>query len=159
MGDAPSGFHRAIGVSEVFEAAADADIPTRVLHGSIPDQLPFGPVANAHLQEAVAAGQVVVIPAEPVMLGGQQRTGWWAIDPTTGAVVDAMDDLSGAEMEEYGYMIEVEQGEVWCFGAMAEAAVIEIAFIATTVLFLGQSPNWIYWNEGLDPSGTRCILI
>ena len=95
MSDAPSGFHRAIGVSEVFEAATDADIPTRVLQGSIPDQLPFGPVANAHLQEAVAAGQVVVIPAEPVMLGGQQRTGWWAIDPTTGAVVDAMDDLSG----------------------------------------------------------------
>ena len=94
-GDAPNWSHTGtIGVGEVFEAAAAQGIPTLVLHGDVPSGLPYGPEATAAIRQLVAAGDVVVVPAEPVAIGDTARVGWWAIDPETGETTDTMDDGS-----------------------------------------------------------------
>jgi len=71
-------------VGAVFEAAASQGIRTLVLQGSVPDTLRYGPMASSLIREAVASGDVVVLPEQPVMVGDRERLGWWRVDPLTG---------------------------------------------------------------------------
>ena len=64
-----------IGVSDVFQAAAGEGIPTIVLNGAPPASLPYDPTASALIENALASGEVVVVPAKPVTIGGTPRVG------------------------------------------------------------------------------------
>lgn len=91
----------ALGVGALFEAAAMEGVPAVVLRDTIPDSMLYGAMATVLMEEAVDAGDVVVVPAEPVIVDERARVGWWRIDPTTGMTVDVMDDASGSETTEY----------------------------------------------------------
>jgi hypothetical protein len=103
-GDVPQ---RVVGVGRLFDAAADAKVPTVVLRGSSADLAPYGPTATALIDEAVRSGDVVIVPAHPVAIDKREALGWWRIDPATGAATDVMDDASGSEAAEY----EVQMGQ------------------------------------------------
>jgi len=103
--DVPHGLPRSAGVSTVFEAAQAAGIPTLVLSGSLPPGLPFDPMATALIDEMLMAGETVIVPAEPVLLLGRERIGWWGVDPRTGRTFDMMDNGSGADFAEM-YIVE-----------------------------------------------------
>jgi hypothetical protein len=91
------------GVGQVFEEAAREGIATVVLRPgeADPARLTIGEGARARIAAAVAAGLVVIVPERPVALGGEERVGWWLVDPATGATQDQMDDGRGTEMGEY----------------------------------------------------------
>ncbi len=134
--DTPLATHGTMGVGEVFEAAAAQGIPTLVVHGEVPSELPYGPQVTATIRQLVVAGDVVVVPAEPVAMGDTVRVGWWAIDPATGATTDTMDDGSASEFGEYGLVVRTRIGLVRCYGAMAGVVVgyLQAATSALTVM-------------------------
>ncbi len=83
-----------------------------------PDQLDLldlylpDPDAYGHAAAALIAGQEVLIPTEPVLIDGEYRLGWWAIDPETGTAVSVLDNgLHGALME-YATMIKKIVGKL-----------------------------------------------
>jgi hypothetical protein len=122
-----------VGVGEVFEAAEAQDIPTVVLQGALPAGLPYAPEVVAAIGERVDAGDVVVIPAEPVAIGEGSRVGWWVIDPVTGHTTDTMDDGTASEFAEYGFVVRTRIGLVRCYGALA-AVVVGYLAAATSAL-------------------------
>lgn len=157
VADVPGTSHTSIGVGEIFDAAASQAIPTVVLHGTAPESLPYSGMATDLIRQALASGDVVVVPAEPVMAGGTQRVGWWAIDPATGETTDVMDDGSGSVAVEYA---ELETGAVQrfvCFGAMAEWAAGVIIAAASMVTYLAESAMFRLLNAG--EFGTRCFAL
>jgi hypothetical protein len=144
-----------IGVGEVFEAATAQEIPALVLQGSIPDALPYGPMARELIEEAVASGDVVVVPAQPVLVGDTERLGWWRIDPTTGVTTDVMDDGSGAAVVEYATLNTGRRQQFVCFGSMANWAAGSIIAAAELVSTLSGSAIFRLFNAGWG--GTRCF--
>ena len=97
----------ASGVSRVFAEAKTQGIATAVLRSDAAKtrlpQLTVGP--RQLIEEALKAGQIVIVPERPVKLGGRDQIGWWLVDPTTGATVDQMDDGSGSTMSEYATLL------------------------------------------------------
>jgi hypothetical protein len=89
----------AVSVGAVFEAAAAQGIPTRLLSGSLPVDVVVDPAIQLLLGQALAAGQLVIVPERPVDLGGRSRLGWWLVDPVSGTAVDQMDDGRGTQAE------------------------------------------------------------
>jgi hypothetical protein len=150
----PGAAQRTIGVGEVFEAASAQGIPTLVLHGTAPESLPYGPEARVSIDAAVAAGQVVVVPAEPVTLGGAERVGWWSIDPKSGETTDTMDDGSGSEFAEEGVIIRSRAGLVRCYGALAAVAAGHIMMATSALMAMNVLSTW---RPG--PGGTACLSI
>ena len=136
--DAPPG---EVGVGAVFEAASVQEIPTIVLHGTVPEVLPYGALAAGSIHAAVAAGDVVVIPARPVMLGGAERVGWWAIDPASGETTDSMDDGSGTSAVEYETTVQTRLGQIKCYGALGATIAVELAWVVDVQLTHLRSLN------------------
>jgi hypothetical protein len=142
-----------IGVGDVFDAAAKQGIPTVVLHGTLPASLPYGATQIGLIGEALSAGDVVVIPAKPVTIGGSDRIGWWRINPQTGATADVMDTGAGVEFEEQTVIIQTDFGAVVCRGFYAlEAAVAISAGVAAAILLIGatsitQVPEYLRWRN------------
>lgn len=97
------------GVGRVFEEAARQGIGTVVLRPgeADPTRLAIAEGARARIAAALTAGLVVIVPERPVALGGEERVGWWLVDPTTGATQDQMDDGRGTEMGEWALTMRV----------------------------------------------------
>lgn len=133
MAGAPGAPPSTIGVSDIFEQAADMGIPTVTLQGTSSRPLPYGAAASTLIGDALASGDIVVIPAQPVTVDGRERVGWWQVDPATGATADVMDDGTGAEMGEYTVIVESEIGQLICMGSMAMAAA-EVIIASATLL-------------------------
>ena len=76
-------------------------MPTVVLQGSLPDGTYLDPTASALIEEALQAGDAVIVPAQPVDVGGKERLAWWRVDPLTGTTSDMTDDGTGSETVEY----------------------------------------------------------
>jgi hypothetical protein len=95
------------GVGRVFEEADRQGIGTVVLQPgeADPTRLDIGEGARIRIAEALTAGFVVVVPERPVALSGEERVGWWLVDPTAGATEDQMDDGRGVEMGEYARLL------------------------------------------------------
>ena len=139
--DEPDGPPGEVSVGAVFEAAEAQGIPTIVLRGMVPDALPYGPLATGSIDAAVAAGDVVVIPAKPVQIGGAARIGWWAVDPVTGATRDTMDDGTGAAMAEYETTVQTRLGAIKCYGALGATIAVELAWVVNVQLLNLRSLN------------------
>jgi hypothetical protein len=88
---------RAPTVGSIFEAARTDGIPFRVI--STVDELAawsISPDAAARLAEALERGWVAVAPERSMPFGGQERIGWWLIDPATGRAADQLDTGGGS---------------------------------------------------------------
>lgn len=155
LAEGPDVGRHTIGVGALFEAAASEGVPTVVLHGALPGPLPYGHMATRLIEDALASGDVVVIPAEPVMVGDSERVGWWRIDPTTGVTTDVMDDGSGQEVVEYATLETGRVRQFVCYGAMANWAAASIIAAAAMVTSLAESAIFRLFNSGWG--GTRCF--
>jgi hypothetical protein len=117
-----------LGVGELFDRATEGRIPTVTIRDRVPDGAAYGPAATTLIEEALAAGDIVVAPAQPVTVGGLERVGWWRIDPDTGATVDVMDDGTGTETTEYQLPLTMEFRIASCLFALSGgilAAIVE----------------------------------
>lgn len=81
-----------INVGVVFAAARAQEIPFRAVADTeeladltLPDTI------RAQISRHLDAGQLVVAPTSMVDVNGEERFGWWAITPATGATSDFMD--------------------------------------------------------------------
>ncbi len=146
-----------IGVSDVFAAAASQGIPTVVLNGTAPQTLPYDAPATSLIKDALAAGDVVVVPAKPVTVGGSPRIGWWTVDPSTGDTTDVMDTGSGQELAEEAVIIDSEFGRLICFGSMAMAAAEVILLSAAVVGGLALSGMYHLFANGVGD--TSCAAV
>jgi hypothetical protein len=148
-----------IGVGAVFEAAAAQGIPIRVLRGSIAEPLPIGPAARASIDDALDDGDVVLVPAKPVMIGGTEHVGWWRVDPATGATTDVMAGGAGTSMVEYGKIISDRLRSAWvlCKGPAARAAML--AIVATYALRGGPTEDLAKYLAPGGAAGTFCTII
>jgi len=95
------------GVLQVFAEATAQGIAIAVLQpGTTPTAMPeLAAGAQAMVESALADGQIVIVPERPVELGGQVRSGWWIVDPATGATWDQMDDGGGSTMSEFAFFV------------------------------------------------------
>ncbi|MFL5758319.1 MAG: hypothetical protein ACJ789_01195 [Thermomicrobiales bacterium] len=89
----------ATSVGRVFEEAGKQHIATTVLLPETADAdvatLDISPQAAARMREALAAGQVIIVPEKAVQIDGVPVTGWWQIDPATGKTLDRMENGRG----------------------------------------------------------------
>ncbi|MFN8518764.1 MAG: transglutaminase domain-containing protein [Chloroflexota bacterium] len=95
--------------------------------------------ANPFVQDALAAGLLVVGPSAPIEVAGTGRLGWWEIDPATGVARDRMDDGFGAELGEYMAMVHHLASQMMCIVGLGMA----IASIAK-----GATNEAIAWGAG-----------
>ena len=82
---------------------------------------------------------MVVVPERPVALGGEERVGWWLVDPATGATADTMDDGRGVTMAEF-------------------ARVVGIAACTAAILLAGSAAYFVFaaaaeFEQGQEASG------
>jgi len=62
--------------------------------------------AKELMQQSLAAGRHIVVPAKPVLLAGRQRYGWWDLDPKSGRTIGVMDDGLHQAMTDYSLNVE-----------------------------------------------------
>ena len=144
------------GVGAVFEAAAAQGIPIRVLHDSMPDPLPIGPLATALIAGALDDGDVVIVPAEPVTIDGTEHIGWWRVDPATGAATDVMDGGAGTSMVEQAKIYGEQTRWRWVLCSVG-AAVIAVT-IAAKISMGGLTPELGEYARYLAPGGYGGII-
>jgi hypothetical protein len=150
---------RAIGVGALFEAAALEGIPTIVLHGAVPDSMPYDPMATALIEEAVGSGDVVIIPAQPVIIDDRESSGWWRVDPTSGVTADVMDDASGSEIAEYEVQVGEKIRRYQCTGAYAKSVMAQLVDIAFLVGSIEASSMWRLFTGPSPPFETVCYNV
>ncbi len=124
-------------VGAVFDVASAQGIGIRVLSGAgASSRLPIGSDAQARLEAALAEGWIAIVPERPILVGEDERTGWWLVDRMTGRTVDEMDDGRGAELGE-DIVIKIGAFEArisfhrlgWCVFAIAllDAGLLDVA--------------------------------
>lgn len=64
------------------------------------DRIKMSAVAKAWVQEDLAAGYAVVIPAEGARISGAMTTGWWRVRPEGGETLGRMEGGEGQSMTE-----------------------------------------------------------
>ncbi len=67
--------------------------------------LPWPEDEIARVAADVSAGYMVLVPREAVMIGDQQRVGWWRVDPVSGETIGVMD--SGFHQGGVEYKLKV----------------------------------------------------
>jgi hypothetical protein len=137
-------------VLDLFEAADRQRIPIVLTSSAAPADLAaggHGAEAVARIKAAVATGALVVVPERAIAVNGASYTGWWQIDPATGATIDVFQNGRGPEMTEEAVVdeAEIQNGEVW-----RRLGCQMIAFAAAQVLlaFFGT-----YWVTGSGKGG------
>lgn len=92
----------ALSTMAVFDAAEEAGIETIVLtapSGEGIDDLDVSERAKANIAEDLARGYAVITPvARPE---GLEMTGWWRVEPSTGATLGVLEDGRGATAGEW----------------------------------------------------------
>lgn len=81
-----------------------------------PNLAAFPAEARARMLHDLAAGQVLVGPAKPVVVDGRPRAGWWRIDPSSGQTVGEMDTGLLQEIVDYAETHEVNGIQITRFG-------------------------------------------
>ncbi len=85
----------------VFEAAKQQGIKARVIgpYSKPANLVKLNGDALAYLKRDLESGHAVVIPTQ--MPSGLALTGWWRVDPVTGATLGMMSDGRGSDVMEY----------------------------------------------------------
>jgi hypothetical protein len=117
---------RRLDVFEVFTAAAAQDVPLRVLGPSsgVPDAVSADAAERLLLERDLAAGYLAVVPARRP--DGLARTGWWRVDPESGAALGMTGDGYGAETLEYvTQLVNIPLTFIGVIGAVSSMAECE----------------------------------
>ena len=91
--------------AEVFRKAREAGIPAVVLKGKAEGAV-LPEAAAVRVRADLESGHVLVIPREPVEIGGRKSTAWWRIDPATGACLGVGDTGEGQATTEGVLILE-----------------------------------------------------
>jgi hypothetical protein len=81
-----------VDVLAVFDAAASEAVPVGWLEAGGIEGLRASEEAKARLARNLEEGRAVLVPARAVLVAGEERLGWWLLDPRTGLVRDEFED-------------------------------------------------------------------
>jgi hypothetical protein len=102
----------AMSTNLAFERAQAAKIESVLLSGtSAALSKEVSADARARIDESLTGGQVVIAPARPVEVNGEQRFAWWSIDPSSGAATAVTDEGLNQGTAE-GIITRTSSGEV-----------------------------------------------
>lgn len=124
-----------ISVGAIFEQARSEGVGIRTIVGSLPSDLPYSPDAVALMGAAVDAGRIVIVPAQPLLIAGRPRIGWWSVDPATGRTDDRMDDGSGGATVEYKVPVAIMGG--LALACLANFGDVILALVQSALFALG----------------------
>jgi len=93
--DPPPGMMRSVG--RLFQEAELDGIPIRVISPDDPivEDLMVSDRAKRLISEVLMDGYLVIVPERAIPLDGELLSGWWQVDPRTGATLDQMEDGKG----------------------------------------------------------------
>ena len=80
--------------AHLMQQAADNDIPIQMYSSLEKDSLealPLPPQVAQKAKRVLNAGHVLIIPAKSIEFDGDDRWGWWDMDPQSGEVVGVLD--------------------------------------------------------------------
>jgi hypothetical protein len=103
-----------ISTSSLFERAQASSATTTVLRpgtGALGDNVPAD--GRARIEEALAAGYVVVVPNAPIDVGGSPRYAWWQVDPRSGTTTAVTDEGLHQATAEVGIVKNKDGYTVW----------------------------------------------
>jgi uncharacterized membrane protein len=113
--------YTSVSAETVFELAQEQSIPLQVLMpgdaGEL-NALSLPANADAYISAALAEGQIIVVPSQTVLINGQQRVGWYQMNPTTGQTIGVMDNGShdAASEEAAALRLQVALTNIAAFG-------------------------------------------
>ena len=146
-----------VSVGAVFDAAAAAGIPLRVLtSATLPGELSLPADVAVRLGRRLAEGWLAVVPERAVSLGAAERTGWWLVDSVTGATIDEMDDGRGEFTER---TVQAQYIIINANLAAKIACAVTVAGLAVVAAFGYNAVSaWVdAYNEGVK--GGQVILL
>ena len=151
-----------LSVGAIFEKAAAQGIPTRVLRGNLPQDLPISKEARFLLDGYLEAGAIAIIPERDVDDRG--RIGWWLVNPDNGWTVDRMDDGRGAGLVEYVTQnLVVALRVASCIISVASVLATIYQYVANKLFKVGGLQNeilsWVQMVTGVVGlvTGAGCV--
>ncbi|HLE57837.1 MAG TPA: transglutaminase family protein, partial [Rhodothermia bacterium] len=92
--------------AQLVSAAQKQGVPLVVISTSTRSRLgeiaPGVPATCVQMMDAaLAKGREIIIPSRAIALGGEQRWGWWEVDPASGQVIGVMQNGEHQGMVEY----------------------------------------------------------
>ncbi|MEO8575935.1 MAG: transglutaminase domain-containing protein [Gemmatimonadales bacterium] len=92
--------------AQLISIAEQQGVPLVVINTSTRSRLgeivPGVPATCVQMMDAaLAKGREIIIPSRAIALGGEERWGWWEVDPATGRVVGVMQTGEHQGMAEY----------------------------------------------------------
>ena len=103
-----------ISTSSLFERSQASSATTAVIRpgaGAPGDNVPAD--GRARIEEALAAGYVVVVPNAPIEVGGSPRYAWWQVDPRSGMTIAVTDEGLHQGTAEVGIVKNKDGYTVW----------------------------------------------
>lgn len=90
------------GVGRLFEEAVRQGVGVRVFKpgDSGVDELVVSLRAKRRIDEALIAGNAVIVPERAVTMDGEELSGWWKVDLQTSLTLDELETGAGTEGEE-----------------------------------------------------------
>jgi hypothetical protein len=89
----------------VFRKARESKSPLVLLRGKV-EGVTLDARTAARVQAELAAGRLVLLPKEPVSLGGRRATAWWRLDPAGGECLGIGDTGEGQAVSEGVLVLE-----------------------------------------------------
>jgi transglutaminase-like putative cysteine protease len=92
--------------AQLINLAEKQGVPLVVINTSTRSRLgeivPGVPATCVQMMDAaLAKGREIIIPSRAIALGGEQRWGWWEVDPSSGQVIGVMQNGEHQGMTEY----------------------------------------------------------
>jgi len=106
-----------------------------------------GPI-RARMLLDLAAKQIVVAAAKPVLVAGQPRAGWWRVDPASGQTVGEMDSGFLQDFVEYNETQEVNGVRITRFYRSRVSD--EARGWAENMLQHGSRKNFTSWDQWVN---------
>ncbi len=130
-----------ITIGAVFEEALQRNVAIRVITRDDADSAfgldsEYSRDAVARMRGLLTAGHVVIVPSKPVSLAGRDLTGWWVVDPATGAVWDMLETGQGPAASEEASLTAEEVKFVPRYRRLG-CKLLGILGIATSAAILG----------------------
>jgi uncharacterized membrane protein len=97
---------RTISMIDVLSAAKTQGVSMVTINASNIGQLAasnYSANAQALMTAAIQLGNSVVVPSQAVSVGGQNITGWYEVNPTTGAIVDTLENGGHQALTEWAF--------------------------------------------------------
>ena len=92
--------------AQIISVAEKQGVPLVVINSSTRSRLGeivpgIPPTCVQMMDAALAKGREIIIPSRAIALGGEERWGWWEVDPASGQVVGVMQSGEHQGMVEY----------------------------------------------------------